>query len=389
MSLLEIRVIDSLDRMVDVRPQWNHLSDRAFRPTVFSSWEWQYLAAKYIAEDQTILVPAVYDDDTLVAVLPLRQGRMRLGGMVPVDVLCCLGGAVTDYNPLLVDESRKSGVIPVLAEYLRGKNRPIQMENVLPGSALDSLGAYLTMHGFRKAEYESKTALVSEVGDDYETFMKTRTRKFRKTLRDNQNYMDRTGGYTYHTENPSEELLETLIRLHSSRWQLKGEKGALVQRQIINLHLDLMTMNDRTFDIRYYTIRHEGSIIAILYGFLLNETFYAYLSGFDMRHNRISPGNMVFNHCIRELHTSGARAFDMLRGDMKYKQTWATAAIPMIDAVYFPPTGMGRLLHATMKTIQGAKRALPTPIKQKVKAVLSGHPTAIPASHRAPDSDDA
>jgi hypothetical protein len=60
----------------------------------------------------------------------------------------------------------------------------------------------------------------------------------------------------------------------------------------------------------------------------------------------------------------------------------------MIDAVYFPPTGRGQLLHATMKTIQSAKRAVPTPIKQKVKTLLSGRSTSFPASDQVPETDD-
>ena len=107
-----------------------------------------------------------------------------------------------------------------------------------------------------------------------------------------------------------------------------------------------------------------------LYGFVFRNRFMAYLSGFDMAHDRISPGNMVFNDCIRQLYEDSVAVFDMLRGDMKYKKTWATATYEMQDALYFPPSASGRLLYGATRTMQNLKRSVPVAVKRRLKSLI-------------------
>jgi len=167
-------------------------------------------------------------------------------------------------------------------------------------------------------------------------------------------------------------LLETLIELHSSRWRHKGESGALAREKIQKFHAEIMKTHPASFAIRYYVIRHEGEVVAVLYGFLCAGRFYAYLSGFDMAHNRISPGNMVIDYCVRTLIDEKVTIFDLLRGDMKYKQSWATVSYDMADMIYFPPTASGRMLHAKLKTVQAIKKAVPPAVKRRLRSALTG-----------------
>jgi len=370
MTAIEIREIVSLDKIEALRQAWTDLFDDSLQPTVFGAWEWQYLAAKHIAEPGSVRILTAYEDDNLVGVLPLASGRTKVGGIFPAATLRCLGGDITDYNALLVKRSFLPPVIRAMRDYLSRTGMIVILQNVLPGSPLDVLGRYMTRAGFYRAVYESKVALVSRLDGDHEHFMKLLTKKFQGTLRNNQNYMDRSGGYTYHVEPDSAELLDALINLHTSRWKHKGKHGALATRQVRDFHAELSQIDNKPFGIQYHTIRHEGDIAAILYGFVFRNRFMAYLSGFDMTHDRISPGNMVFHYCIRQLYDDGAAVFDMLRGDAKYKQTWATATYEMQDALYFPPSASGRLLYGATRTMQGIKRAVPVAVKRRLKSLI-------------------
>jgi CelD/BcsL family acetyltransferase involved in cellulose biosynthesis len=369
MKQIDVKKIVSLTQLEDLRRRWNGLLASCLRPTVFASWEWQYLSARFFAEDQKLEVLAAYSGEILVGVLPLHQVKARLGGIIPATVLRPLGGGLTDYNVLMIREKYLSSVIPAFAQYLKRRCCLVDFENVLPGSPLAILGRYLTRRSFYQIIYESKTALATRLTGDYDSFMKERKKKFRRTLSNNRNYMNRMGGYSYHSENATTDLLAILMTLHTSRWEHKGERGALAQKQIKDFHTAIHEMPDKVFDIRYYTIRHNNNVAAILYGFIFRDRYYAYLAGFDMAHNRISPGNMVFNYCIQELYRENIAVFDMLRGDMKYKHTWATISYDMIDAFYFPPTFFGRCLYRMVKTIQAIKRIIPSGLKKGLKSI--------------------
>jgi CelD/BcsL family acetyltransferase involved in cellulose biosynthesis len=386
MSRLDIRTITDMSALEGVRPEWNELLTASLRPTVFAAWEWQYLCAKHMADGKDILVLAVYHGRTLIGILPLHRARTRLAGVIPAETLECLGGDITDYNVLLVRERYLSAVIEALAVYFRYHRSTLDLRNVLPGTPLYLLGQYLAKHGFRMVPYETKTALFSQIGTNYEAFIRSLKKKFRKNLNNNQNYMDRAGGYTYHAETADDALLETLIRLHTSRWQYKGEAGALAQRKIKAFHAELQTLPGRPFDIRYFTIRHNGQVVSIVYGFVFQNCYYAYLSGLDMAHDRISPGNMVLNHTIRELIQAGVAGFDMLRGDMHYKQSWATGSMEMRDVILFPPSVGGRTKAATMKAVMGIKRLIPAAIKRRLTSAVSGGGAPAPPP---PENEDA
>ncbi len=370
MKQITIEKIDSLDRLEELQQSWNELLESSPGATVFGSWEWQYHAARSFTADRGLAILAAYSDDMLIAVLPLRECKKKIGHLFSASVVRCLGGAITDYNPLLFREKSLPDAISAFARYLTQNGYIVDLENVLPGSPLYVLGRFLADNRYKATIYESKTALVAELTGGYENFLKSRKKKFRKTLRNNRNYMDRAGGYSYHKENMSGELLATLIDLHTSRWEHKGESGVLARKQIKDFHAALSGARGRPFEIKYYTIRHQDKIVAILYGFLYRERFYAYLSGFDMTHNRISPGNMIIDYCIRDLCEAGIEVFDMLRGDMQYKQTWATISHEMKDRLYFPPTLSGRLYYWFMKTVQTVKRFIPVSLKKRAKSII-------------------
>jgi CelD/BcsL family acetyltransferase involved in cellulose biosynthesis len=372
MNGIEIREITGLDEIESLRPAWSALEEDSHQTTIFSTWEWQYAAARHLAGDGPPLILAAYLEDELIGILPLARRKVKIGGLIPSAALVCLGGAITDYNPLIVRKEFLSRAIPALAERLEKIGLPVDFKNVLPGSPLDILGRYMRNCGFHSDLYETKMALMTRLTDTYEDFFNSRKTKFRKAMRNSRNYMNRTGGYSFNCEDSSDELLTTLINLHTSRWQHKGESGALAWQRIRDFHAELMQMPSAPYAIRYYTIRHEGKIVAILYGFLFGGRFYAYLSGFDMAHTRISPGNMIIDYCIRSLIDEKVPLFDLLRGDMKYKQSWATFSYGMADMIYFPRTASGRMLHANLKTLQAVKKAVPPAIKRRIRSALTG-----------------
>lgn len=364
-----IRVITNLPEMADIRSDWERLFASSIKPTVFGTWAWQYQCAKYLADGQNLAVIAVYRDGTLVAVLPMRWTKTRLAGVIPTRLLKCLGGLITDYNAFVVRQGYLSAAVRGVADYFRRRRIVLDMENVLPGTALHVLIKYLKKNRFRTIAHGSKIALGARLGSDYERFMAGLKKKFRRNIRQNQNYMDRVGGYSYHTEKADDTLLDMLVRLHTSRWAYKGESGALASDKIRIFHSELQKTPDRPFEIRYYTIRHHDTIAAILYGFVFRNCYYAYLSGLDMAHNRVSPGNMVFHSAIHDLMQSGITGFDMLRGDMSYKQSWATHSYDMQDTVVFPPGISGWLRFLPAKTTRMIKDAIPGPVKKGLKSL--------------------
>jgi CelD/BcsL family acetyltransferase involved in cellulose biosynthesis len=74
--------------------------------------------------------------------------------------------------------------------------------------------------------------------------------------------------------------------------------------------------------VRLYALTIADVVAAVYYGFLHNGRAYAYLGGFDPAFAFESPGAILLAHAIENAAKEGARVFDFLRGDERYKYAW-------------------------------------------------------------------
>jgi CelD/BcsL family acetyltransferase involved in cellulose biosynthesis len=370
---IEIKAVESPTDLDLLKTDWGDLFASSRKTTPFCSWAWQFGCATYLHRPQDIYVCAVYSDGLLVGLLPLRRAKISGGAGLTHQGFACLGGMITDYNALLVRKGYLKAVFSALRDHLLNTGKPIDFENVLPGSPLAAFVRYLRKNGYMAVQYESKLTLWTDLNGKYEDFLRTVPKKFKRNLRQNQNFMDRQGGYEYHRYEQTYDLaISSLFDLHTSRWEYKGEGGALASRRIQEFHRWLCSQDSLPFTVEFFTIEHENNIVAILYGFYYGRTFYAYLSGFDMAHNRISPGNMALNAVVKELFKRRADRFDMLRGEMWYKGVWASHEKTMYDQIMYPPSASGRLSYLVHRFWLALKRLVPSRVKKQLKQALDG-----------------
>jgi CelD/BcsL family acetyltransferase involved in cellulose biosynthesis len=66
----------------------------------------------------------------------------------------------------------------------------------------------------------------------------------------------------------------------------------------------------------------------VLYGFLDHGRFLFYLSGFDPRIARLSPGRLLIARALDRVRDEGAFELDFLRGREPYKYEWGAVDRP-------------------------------------------------------------
>lgn len=369
-SNYKISEVRDLNALEEIRPEWENLLSRIDSPTVFDCWGWHYCCAKWFAKYEELFVLVVRQEERMVAIFPLKIAMTQLNQMVSAKTVTCLGGEITDYNSLLLDRQSNANVNQALQEYFIANELVLVLDNVIEGSALRNLIDGLVNRKFRSIETGSSQSRICPLDHGYEVMIRELRKKFRNNLRSNQNYMDRKQGYSYHCEPSDQKTLELFFKMHTERWEDRGESGAMAADQIRQFHADLLCLPQRDFDIRYYSIRHNDEVVSILYGFLIHDKFYFYLSGFNPNHGRISPGNMVINFSMKCLCDENILSYDMLRGEMKYKREWARKVLTLKNLIMFPPTSKGRVTYIKYKTIQSIKNLFPKGIKRKLKSVI-------------------
>ena len=140
-------------------------------------------------------------------------------------------------------------------------------------------------------------------------------------------------------------LLETLIALHTRRWQERGEAGVLASPAIQQQHREAVPLLLAAGLLRMVALYLEDITdpdrppIAILYGLVDPERstapprrLYAYLIGIDPTFADLSPGTLLLAALFEQCALEGISLFDMLRGGETYKRLWGAHPYPTFAA---------------------------------------------------------
>jgi CelD/BcsL family acetyltransferase involved in cellulose biosynthesis len=118
------------------------------------------------------------------------------------------------------------------------------------------------------------------------------------------------------------DALDQLLRLHSSRWESRGQAGVLKEESVRRFHRAVAPNLAKAGLLRFYTLAFDKEVVAASYGFRHRGLAYLYLSGFDAAFGFESPGVLLTVHAIEQALREGAREFHFLRGQEAYKYGW-------------------------------------------------------------------
>ena len=118
------------------------------------------------------------------------------------------------------------------------------------------------------------------------------------------------------------EDTKVALALHAKRWQARGVRTSFqdIRREKFISHL-LADHNIRTVMFKL-KIGHE-ELIAFRFGFLDRATYYDWWTSFDLQYQGYSPGFVLLGRSVDWLIGEGIGKFDFLRGDERYKSSWA------------------------------------------------------------------
>src|SRR5262249_53229020 len=150
----------------------------------------------------------------------------------------------------------------------------------------------------------------------WEAYLDTVPRpRLRREIRHDLRAMEGLGGFRRTSiQEGGQRHIEILLNLWQGRWGFLPEAHLAQYRSIL---VSCLASGCLWLDVLW----DRDHPVAGLQAFLDRErrSFSFYLTGFDQRDARLSPGTVIVAHAIREAITSGYRVFDFLRGDEPYK----------------------------------------------------------------------
>jgi len=124
-----------------------------------------------------------------------------------------------------------------------------------------------------------------------------------------------------------EAFLDALFRLHTARWESRGEPGIVADPRVRALHHAAAEGLFAAGMVRAYLLRIGDRLAAAHYGFTHRGRAAAYLNGFDPAFLAESPQTVLLGHAVAEAAREGATRLSFLRGQEPYKYLWGAADI--------------------------------------------------------------
>lgn len=357
---LKINLIDSLDGLYQIAPQWSLLQTTTQRSTVFQSWEWCYSWWEVFSDEYDRLATVcVYDHEELVMILPLivenhDQGQARF---------LLIGHNVSDYSDCLVKSGYETKLDSVLLTVMRQQGiSQLRTEDVPPWASL-----YQTITELRLNEdtnvverWHGEKCPYIVLQSTWEAYLASRSANHRSIIRRALRRVDNAGLKLGYYDQPDQSLIGAAINLHCQWLEYRGLATVFNQpgaQRFIECALERLLKANKA---RLFTLKNNNDLVGF-YLVLRDRTwFYYYISGLNRDFLELSPGNAILAHIIRVGISEGMYGVDLMRGDEAYKYKWATGEVtPLVVDINQIKTSH-KLIRATRRPVMlrtWAKRA--------------------------------
>jgi CelD/BcsL family acetyltransferase involved in cellulose biosynthesis len=309
----EARVVPGPLVDAELRVGWGALAEARGNPFITPEWfdAWR---ATGPATSEAIVVE-VRRRGGLIGVVPLAVERGRFGGRIQPP-----GSWMGDcFHPASLEQDELE-VAHAAGSVLGGLGwSSIEILNGLLSSSWSSeLTSCSGATGAAIAQVEQQLPFVELAGSDWDAFLASRSRNFRKGLWRMQRRLAEQGETTFRLADEAglERDLHTLRDLHGKRW---GPDSIFLSRQSVRFHERFARLALERGWLRLGILSLDGRPIASTYGWLVGDRFSEYQRGYDPALGRFGPGKLVMAEMMRSVGDEGAAIFDQLLGDERYK----------------------------------------------------------------------
>jgi CelD/BcsL family acetyltransferase involved in cellulose biosynthesis len=323
----ELRVdeVTTCDGLEGLRSDWRQLLGRCPWATPFQSPDWLLPWWRAIGRGE-------------LCVTTLRRAG-RLVGLAPLFIYCepdgrrrlaMLGAGVSDYEDVLLEPELADAGAALILQHIAQERGRWDAGEFFELRAASPLLAAPCPPELSLDRYPSSSCTVVALPTAADALPASLSWRFRRRLRNARNRLGRAGDAQFVTadEKSLSELLGALVRLHTLRWEGRGEPGVLSDPRLRQFHQAAAAGLLRRGQLRLHALRLGGAPVAVLYGFAHRDRVWMYLSGLDPSADFCSPGVLILNYAIEQAIHEGAREFDMLRGTESYKYDWSAESRP-------------------------------------------------------------
>jgi len=326
---MRIEKICSLERLVEVRDEWNALVKSSSQNCIFLTNEWFCTWFDSFGESYQLYVLLFRDQkNRLFGAAPLMKAEGRVQFMASNEV--------TDYCDFIIEWGREEDFFRIFLEYWQKEfeqKHYLHLINIREESrTLSLLPRMAAKSHFKQTILEAEVASGLDLPLTYEDYLKNLVRKNRHELLRKQRKIESQRGLNHKRVNDPEgvsENIDLFIELHrkssSSKREFWKKKG---MEPFFRTITALFSTNGW---IEFNVLHFQDDLAAMLLNFVYHDEIYFYNIAFNPNYAQFSPGIYLFNQSIRRAIEDNKRRADFLRGREKYKYYFGAEECKIMD----------------------------------------------------------
>ncbi|MFF1679326.1 GNAT family N-acetyltransferase [Streptomyces sp. NPDC058256] len=302
----------------ELGPAWGRLYRSCAAATPFQSHAWLHSWwLSYGTPGRLRLVLVRDDGGELRALAPLMRVRRPLPALVP------LGGAISDYGDVLIDDEHADRAAATLAEGLSAAARTalIDFREVRPGGAVERI--FECWRGPRSRVRDSlclelpATSMDELVG----RLPSSKAQRVRAKLR-KLTALGVEQRVVHHDE--VDAALRRLLELHQLQWQGRKVTSEHLQERFAEHLVRSVGPMVRSGDAVVTEFRLDDTVMAVDLTLLSRRLAGGYLYGAhpQLRERKADVAVILLNACAQHTEAGERATLSLLRGDEPYKRHW-------------------------------------------------------------------
>ncbi len=384
-ATFDIELVTSLGRMAELEPDWRRLEAAvgSSRPIFFQSFGWNlFVAAMREEHDRgdfaSPLVVVWSRHGVPIAILPLaivKTSGCRVA--ITLDdpfgqfscILCAAGEPVDALIGALIGELRQSGSADVL-----------RIGKVVPTSPL-----FPALQSFGMHESVEHGSVVVDLRpfDTPEAFRASLSKRARRAQRHSWNRLSQHGTIEVRTVDGRDEVAGIIARSVKQRyeWMVALGKTAPAFRDPAYLPMLLALAERAPPDVQLigFELRLSGEPLALQWGFLHANRYYAYISSRAADHDELSPGRLHLEAILDACIERGIEVAELMSPAALYKLQLGGEIVPITDfemALSWRGYAMIELWRRRIRPgFKSGYEALPASWRQRINGMLQAGPS--------------
>lgn len=327
-SDLHFNIIRGWQQASILKEEWAALEGKANLEHPFMSFAWLDCWIKAFATEDSIQVITVRHKEELRAVLPLMKTKLKRLGISFKSLSCPANGHSARSGAVVApDDTAAIEAICDGLKSLRDQFHICEIPAVAESSETVPVLQKLSSEGFHAYSEHEFTVPQFSLPEGWENYLLSKSKKFRKRLRESQSRAKKIGQPTFEVFGPKEisgTVLERLQTLEATTWQHQNGTGLFSTPDNQRFYSALSQEGHRNFNVYLAFLQIDGQDIAYEIAACRKNKAYFLKYGFNPEFANCRPGVLVQAELSRYVAERGVNQIDLGPEASDEKARWET-----------------------------------------------------------------